>query len=329
MRRNTLAACTFMAKVCLLRKARVSAGLMLLVLLLASCASTAPQIDQDADNDPNRLAERGLHEEAALAWASLAWERPDEAAQARRSAARQWLLAGRPDEAQRMLDQLERSNPGSAEWYEVELLAAEIALASNEFDRAEQILSTVRGALPEALRERYDLLRQRLDQASPDSAAVRVEGLRQSLIDGDFKPETALALLLDLPLETLRDQRRQSADQDLLLPWLDLAATARAHLLDDPALSRALGEWRQRFSLERPLVSDLLDWIWSWRELQPMPSRVTILLPGQGPLVAAGDALRDGMLAFWFELPRQLRPELDFQCAGCRNPDVAAQSSCR
>ncbi|MBY6203977.1 penicillin-binding protein activator [Halomonas denitrificans] len=61
-----------------------------------------------------------------------------------------------------------------------------------------------------------------------------------------------------------------------------------------------------------PSTATIVEWVDAWRSRQPMPERVAVLLPGDGPLVAAGDAVRDGMLAAWLMLPPARRPVLDF-----------------
>ncbi len=140
----------------------------------------------------------------------------------------------------------------------------------------------------------------------------RIEVLASTVEEPDFEPDMVLALLIDLPLDDLERLQLDYANRPALAPWLDLAVTARAVLLDDVALARDLDAWRQRYRLPSGLAADLQEWILAWRLDRPMPERISMLLPGEPPLLRAGEALRDGLLAQWLQLPPDRRPRIDF-----------------
>lgn len=290
---------------------------LILAAILAACAPAGPEVRPGQEiRDPVRLAERGRHADAAQAWLALAQEQPARASEARIAAARQWLEAGRPDEARPLVTALRGEQLTAELDFEVALLGAEIALAERDFTTAGRILSLPREQVPESLRARFDALNARLVEANPNSPAARVEALAEALREPDFRPEMALALLLELPLETLRNLQSEHGDRPVLTPWLDLAVSARARLLDDPELQRALAEWRQRYGLEADVADDLYGWIAAWRQALPMPDHVAVLLPGDGPLARAGEVLREGLLGAWLQMPRDRRPRLDFHYLG-------------
>jgi len=295
---------------------KVLAGLVLvpiLALTLAACAPSGPEIRPDQPTgDPERLAERGRHADAAEAWLEVAEEQPARAVEARIAAARQWLEAGRPDEAREIVAALGAERLAPELDFEVALLGAEIALAERDFTTAGRILSLPREQVPLSLRDRFDALNERLAEANPNSPAARVEALAEALSEPGFRPEMALALLLELPLETLRNLQSEHQERLTLAPWLDLAVTARSRLIDDPALQLALAEWRQRYGIESEVADDLYQWISAWRRTLPMPASVAVLLPGDGPLARAGEVLREGLLGAWLQMPRDRRPQLDF-----------------
>lgn len=294
-----------------------------LAAALSGCASPGPEFGPGGGSgDPARLAETGRHAESARAWLELAEQQPARADQARISAARQWLEAGEPARARELIATLRASDLGPPEAFEVSLLGAELALAERDFTTAGRILSLPRDQVPASLRQRFDTLNQRLAEANPDSPAARVDALEEALGEPDFRPEMALALLLELPLETLNNLEAEYGDRQMLAPWLDLAVSARARLLDDAALQDALADWRQRYGLDATVATDLFDWIEAWRQTLPMPRSVAVLLPGDGPLARAGQVLRDGLLAAWLEMPRDRRPQLDFHYLG-NEPDAA------
>ena len=285
----------------------------ILVLMLAACAPSGPEIRPDQQiRDPGRLAERGRYADAAEAWLELAREQPARATEARIAAVAQWLNADRLEEARALVSSLMAQDLSPALVFELDLLRAQLALAERDFTTAGRILSLPREQVPVPLRERFDALNERLAEANPNSPAARVEALSEALSEPDFRPEMSLALLLELPLETLRNLQAEHDDRPLLTAWLDLAVSARARLIDDPELQHALSEWRQRYGIEAEVADDLYQWIVAWRQTLPMPDSVAVLLPGDGPLVRAGEVLREGMLGAWLQLPRDRRPQLDF-----------------
>jgi len=305
---------------------KVLARLMLtplLTLMLAACAPSGPEIRPDQQTrDPDRLAERGRHADAAQAWLELAEEQPERSIDARIAAARQWLEAGRSDEARTLVAGLRAEDLAPGNDFEVYLLGAEIALAERDFTTAGRILSLPREQVPESLLARFDALNERLAEANPNSPAARVEALSEAVSEPGFRPEMALALLLELPLETLRNLQTEHGDRPALSPWLDLAVSARARLIDDPELQRSLAQWRQRQGIEAEVADDLYQWIAAWRQTLPMPESVSVLLPGDGPLARAGEVLREGLLAAWLQMSRDRRPALDFHYLG-NEPDAA------
>lgn len=295
----------------------------ILVLMLAACAPSGPEIRPDQQiRDPERLAERGRHDDAAKAWLALAEQQPGRSINARIAAARQWLEAGRPEQARALVSALRAEGLASDLDFEVDLLGAETALAERDFTTAGRILSLPYEQVPMPLRDRFDALNERLAEANPNSPAARLEALSEALSGPDFRPEMALALLLELPLETLRNLQSEHGDRRALAPWLDLAVSARARLIDDPELHRALAEWRQRHGIEAEVADDLYQWVAAWRKSLPMPGNITVLLPGEGPLGRAGEVLRDGLLAGWLQMPRDRRPKLDFHYLD-NEPDAA------
>ncbi|MDT8439537.1 MAG: penicillin-binding protein activator [Wenzhouxiangellaceae bacterium] len=151
----------------------------------------------------------------------------------------------------------------------------------------------------------------------PDAPAGRIEALRLAIEQPDFRPTLALGLLLDLPLAELESLERRHGRESSLVPWLALARTTRAELLDDAALTVAWSDWQQRFAPDAAdIVPGLLEWTRRWRQAQPAPSQIAVLLPDRAPLATAGNAVRSGLLEAWLEQPVARR-------AGLRFMDVA------
>jgi outer membrane PBP1 activator LpoA protein len=299
-----------------------AARIALLSLLLAACAAPAPRPGDGVATDPQGLAAQGLHVESAEAWLRLAELEPERADRARLEAAAQWLAAGREDETRALLELLSQSELERSDEIELILLQAELALADGDGRRAARLLDRLPDGLAGASEARSTELRQRLGAIDPGGPAVVLERLREVVSAPDFRPEDVLPGLIDLPAAELRRLRDDPSVEAELEPWLDLALTARRALLDPVALNRALLDWTARWGLQPAEATDLALWVDTWRAGQAWPDSIAVLLPGQGPLVRAGEVLRDGLLSAWLQLPLQARPALEFMHLDDR-PDAA------
>jgi len=287
-------------------------AMITLALIMAACAPTTPEIRPSTAPEPERLAAQGRHAEAAQAWMRIASSEPGRADDARLAAAAQWLAAGRPERAEELIAFLSSSPLNARQRVELDLLAAEAALLRGDGRAARELLAGLRDRILSAeQRARQDELLDLLAGIRPDSPEVRLRALREAVARPDFQPATALELMLDLPTAELEALNDAHGDQPSLAPWLDLALTARRHLLDDPRLAEALDDWRARYTMPLALPLRLLDWVRDWRARQPAPSRIALLLPGEGSLARVGAALGEGVLSAWLEQSAETRPELD------------------
>ena len=153
-----------------------------------------------------------------------------------------------------------------------------------------------------------------------------LESIESSQSRGDFQAEQALALLIDWPADLLDQLHAAYAHRTALVPWLDLARTSRRFLLDDAQLLPALKSWQQRHPTAGYPAEEAMLWLLAWRQIQPLPTRVAVILPGpDSPLARPGRALRDGLLSAWIRLPVPRRPELLFFPVGDA-PEAAVEA---
>ncbi|PKL95486.1 MAG: hypothetical protein CVV18_05365, partial [Gammaproteobacteria bacterium HGW-Gammaproteobacteria-8] len=290
--------------------------LVLIGLLLAGCTPQAPMVRPDLPTEPERLAALGRHVEAAEAWLAHVEQLPegsDRLGRARLEAATQWLAAGRGGELRRQLALLSSLSLAPDEAIELELLRAELALLEGNSRAAARLAAGLPEELPPRLAVRYARLRQDLaESGAAEGPAQLLEQLRQTLDAADFRPVAALPGMIELPLAELRRMRREHDSDPVLAPWLDLALTTRQALLDPAALDADLLDWARRWDLPSSEATELALWVESWRAGQAWPDSIAVLLPGEGPLLRAGEVLRDGLLTAWLEQPVQRRPSLEF-----------------
>jgi outer membrane PBP1 activator LpoA protein len=288
-------------------------------LLLAGCGAPAPRPDRpEPMSDPQALFDAGRFAEAAEAW--LAGDPID--ATARLKAAEAWLAAGDTERARALLEALDPSALARPQRFRYDLVMAELALNRGDFSAAERVVALAPDQVPADLRSRLDRLRQRLNAVDPDAPEARLDALRDALDQPDFAPTLALALLIDVPLGGLDALREDPSIEPDLVPWLDLARTVRAAVLNPPALMDAAAAWAAAYPTLGLDGEAIVEWASAWRDQQPMPRRVAVLLPGQGPLLTAGEVLRDGIVAAWLDLPEARRPVLDFIALG-EGPNAA------
>ena len=289
-----------------------------LVLLTACAPEPLVRPETPAPGPADEIAaliERERYDEALATLEDLLGREEDQGARARLrlEVAEQLLDAQEPDAARSLLAQV----PGAAlEPFDQARLAlawAELALLDGDTANAGWMLAQVREDLPARLAARHERLEERLRALQDQPAREALQSLESSLRRGDFEPELALALLIDYPLATLESLYLEHGGRPALQAWLDLALTARRFLLDDEQLRPALQAWQQRHPRAGYTAAEAISWLTAWRQIQPSPGRVAVLLPGpDSALSRPGRALRDGLLSAWARQPIPQRPELMF-----------------
>lgn len=238
---------------------------------------------------------------------------PPEQARLKLRAAEQFLDAGRNREARRVLDGLRPGDLPADDGLRLTLAQAELALLDRDPDTARWLLEQIDSQLPANLRTRHRSLLQRLGQAPDRGASEALDALALVLDTQPFDPEMALAVLVELPRARLEALLADPGQPRALLPWLDLAATARAALLDEERLATMLEQWEARHPQADYPASEAAEWLAAWRQLQRPPEQVALILPGaDSSLARPGRALRDGVLSRWSRMSPAQRPELLF-----------------
>ena len=259
-----------------------------LVLALALSACTPePMVRPDAAEASARvelamLVEAGRYDDSlALLRTRLGELGPAEQVELRLDAAELFLAAEQANTARLLIGQAAAGPLDRLGEARLVLARAELALIEGDDANAAWLLTQAERELPAALRSRHSALELRLQRLEQQSATDAVPELEASLRQGDFSPELALALLIERPLAELQALLLQHGGRPALSPWLDLAATARAHLLDDEQLAPALAAWERRHPRVGYPADEALAWIVAWRQIQPLPARIAILLPGR------------------------------------------------
>ncbi|WP_188310316.1 penicillin-binding protein activator [Arenimonas fontis] len=292
---------------------------LLLALLLAGCASVQVTRAPGAADEPApavtpaaRLADEGRHAEAASAYAGDA-----RAARGRERerlwlyAADQYLLAGDEAAARQAWAQSNRRRLEGHDLQLHDLLAARFANADGRPEQALSLLGQRRSTMPGALAPRWH--------------RERAEALRA--LNREFDAVAELAWLATVTGGRERAEAVRGIEQYLgRLQDEQLAARAAALPAGHPLYLHAGRALLQRgLPLPRPFERAAGQGL---EGLPPAdadgyrpPERLAVLLPLSGPLAAAGQSVRDGLLAGYYGETRR-RPTLRFYDTGGNDEGV-------
>lgn len=295
---------------------RCGAALLAAALLLGGC-----QAPGEVRPERERPAEQARPGE----YADYAGAARDREAQARAaapgaaaplwiSAADAWALAGRPDAARRALRLVDRSLLPAPDRARLALVLADLALQAGRPDEAEVLLRQAEASLPATSRDRYEDLYARLvtQLTGPVSRELgQAAGLGRAM--AYYNPDTSveiMRLLEGVSSGELAIRAANPRSDRQLTGWLDLALVIRNELVRPAGLEQAVADWKVRHPDHLLTEAQALDTFLRYRQGFAPPARIAVLLPGEGRLQAAGDALRDGLVSAYQDDP--MRSELRF-----------------
>jgi len=252
----------------------------------------------------DQLSRTGRHAEAAEVYEHLA-KRPFFGPDARLSllAAREYLAAGRLDDATRLAAQAERRARGD----DAVLLArvrAEIALARNDPAAALAALRSVPEPWPAPLAAELLELRARAEfGAGRTLDGIRTLEERARVVGSAEARQANYLLLLDALQQGTAAATVPAGATDSERAWLELAQLLSSTDADAALMAQRAADWRRRHP-NHPGVEVLPQQVTSGtveaaQAVLPSsaPNVVALLLPLSGKQQAAGTAVRDGFLA--------------------------------
>jgi len=285
--------------------------LPLVLLGLAGCGSapvkTAAPVVQSMDSRAQVFIDQGDFLSAAQQYLDASRSAPVEQRPALRLKAAALLEHGE------LWDQLEpvlasintRSLPEPLRIQHL-LLSARLDIARGHSEEALQKLEPIRN--PELLADhgyRYYQLRamayaMRGNALEAARQLIWLDGLiddPQQKLDNQYNIWKQLSTLTNQALEQLR----VNPPPDPLSGWMELLQITRQSHGDRRAWMERLTSWRQRYpghAAEDALLPDLLGQV---QQLTTRPQHIAVLLPFSGRASESAAALRDGMLAAWYE----------------------------
>lgn len=233
--------------------------------------------------------------------------------------------------ARNILADLDTSALNDKDFLEYTLLFSDIALADDSMFLAQRILSNPRleqhwqSMLPDqeaVLRERRALVFATLGEAI-DSIKERLT-LTPMLVDENQESHNREALwqtLMTLP-DTQLKALSEKETNETLRGWYSLAALNKNNQADLEEQLKQVYQWRQQWpqhpaSQQLPKDLKLLDTLVAER-----PQRIALLLPTSGPLAEAGQAIRDGFMAAYYEALKHNNATPTLQVYDTNNADI-------
>jgi len=139
------------------------------------------------------------------------------------------------------------------------------------------------------------------------------------LRDADLRQEndTLLWETLNNLTDAELQQLRTAPPPDALSGWLELMELTRLYLQQPDALAEVIPQWQQRYPghpASRQFTARLLE---TMRMAGRAPASIALLLPLNGKLADAASAVRDGMIAAYYDAPVSgTRPSLRIYDSG-------------
>ncbi|HQZ80533.1 MAG TPA: penicillin-binding protein activator [Steroidobacteraceae bacterium] len=284
--------------------------------VLAACTSIGPQSAPVPSMErAEQYAQDGRHEDAARLFEALAATAPGPSAgDLRLRAAREWLAARRPDEAERALAAA-RSTAGTALAFESRLIEVELKLARGDGQRAWAELGSLSQPAAGPAAARYFEVRERAAFATGRYA----EGVRAALAR---EPFLATAQARRAGRSELLSQLRTAvehgaklepiAERDSIVRgWLELGPIAATAATMPTTAGPAIQRWRSRYPAHPANEVVRSDIEMAGATPQPeQASHIALMLPVSGRLAAAAAQIRDGFFTAYYLSSAGDRPRI-------------------
>jgi outer membrane PBP1 activator LpoA protein len=213
------------------------------------------------------------------------------------------IRGGDFEQAAAILADLPPGEPDERQRQHLAVAQSELAINAQQPEQALELLQPVPAEGPYAAeyrRLRATALRQMGDYfASAQEYIARDELLTDpdALMENRFFTWEVLNGLSDDELQ----QRRTAPPPDTLSGWMELVELTRLYLQQPDALAEVIPRWQMRYPghpAGDAFLAKLLD---SMRVAGQPPAQVALLLPLSGALAAPASAIRDGLLAAYYD----------------------------
>ncbi|MBK1651659.1 penicillin-binding protein activator [Halorhodospira halochloris] len=290
---------------------RIAGAAILLALLgLSACAPTPtepepvePEQPQEIEEKAKKTAQEEDYKRAAELFDAAAdsYTDPDHVSRVLLFAAENWVKV---DDIDAATSSIAGVNPNRLEddiaprfW----LVRANILLSHDQARSAAQQLDFLYGP-PEGLEKEYYVLRSRIAEHNNDyidkaGYLIKLEDFLQEAEERKDNRELIWQSLNELPSQALQEFH---ARDEILSGWIELVLISRQYQLEPPQLEQAIEDWQEDYP-DHPGNREKAQSILSQLEDRyEVPGQLALLLPLSGEFAAAGEAIREGVLAAYY-----------------------------
>lgn len=307
---------------------RLITGTLLLAVLLSTLLGGCGQVvtkpsaraTEKLQQQAALLEANGEHQAAAQLFLSRARDvAPPERYRLQMFAAGSLIRGEDYTQAAGLLDQVPADQLAEQDGQHYNLLRAAIALGEQRPDTVLALLEDVPASGPHIA----DYRRLRSDALLQDSRYLLAAKERVLLDPLLTDPQAQLVnrraiweAVNSLTDEELQTQRT-APPPDILGGWMELVELTRLYLQQPDALADVTPHWQRRYP-GHPATGAFLDQLLgTMRAAGQPPARIAVLLPMSGKLAGPAKAIRDGIIAAYYDTPEGgLQPELSFHDTG-------------
>ncbi|MES9939271.1 MAG: penicillin-binding protein activator [Candidatus Thiodiazotropha sp. 6PLUC2] len=230
-------------------------------------------------------------------------------------AAEYWLRAGEQERSLLLVKQLLPSDSDPDFNLKLRMVRTELAVLQGDIEQALDLMQPEPSPdAPLALRQHYHRNMAEIFRLSGNLLeSARELDVLDKLFEDDLEQRQAVQELLVQTLSTMTDTALtllQPQPPATLIGWMELAKVIKEQTPDPEVLSNSLAGWRERFP-EHPALQTLLAGYLELQGLSP-DDHIAIILPHSGPYAKVAAAVRDGLMAAWYQQPSEYRPKLQF-----------------
>jgi hypothetical protein len=303
---------------------------LLLAALLAGCSSgirpPSPGVDERLQQQAQALEAAGDFQGAAQVYLQAAAQAAVPRNYQLQLLAADSLVRGADTErARQLLEGIPEAQRVGATGQHYTLTQAAIALAEQHPDQVLAILATApadAAYLPDYYRLRAGAQLQNSRYFLSARERVQLDPLLtdpEARLENQFAIWSALNSLTDGELQELRT----APPPDTLSGWMELVELTRLYLQQPEALAEVIPHWQQRYTGHPAGVAFIAKLLETMQVAGKPPEHIALLLPLGGGLASAAAAVRDGIIAAYYDTPEaSLRPQLSIYDSG-DTPDTA------
>lgn len=243
-------------------------------------------------------------------------------------AAQIFVQAGEVEKAKEALLQVDSKATRPEQNTEIELLYAKIEIDMGQPNEAYMRLGPLKHySSIQQIRLMHLRARALLDAGYPlESARVRVE-LDTLLMDENdrfINQQSIWDALSLLPLTSLQQAGDVVKSRDFL-GWIELAQAVKQAQVDWKNLQQVIARWHKGH-LKHPAASHFIQELgYKQTELLTQPEHIAVLLPLSGRYAAVSAALRDGIMASYYQHPNStFKPQISFIDTAASQQDIWA-----